>query len=93
MEWFEIDEETVIKVVERWKDFMLLNPYELDGKRELKTEWKLSVGQVEDPGDERLEDHEQRWKRWSCIEAPNLNSMSKLVGITQRVTKELEEGK
>jgi len=61
-EWFLVDTETAIRVVQRWRYFLSKDPYDKDGK--LKDYWRRRLDEVPHPGIERYDDHELRHKRW-----------------------------
>jgi hypothetical protein len=61
-EWFLIDTETAVRVVQRWRNFVSKDPYDKDGK--LKDYWRQRFNEMEHPGIERHDDHLSRHKRW-----------------------------
>lgn len=61
-EWFLVDEEIALRVVQRWRYFLSKNPYDKDGK--LKDYWRQRLDEVPHPGTERYDDHESRHIRW-----------------------------
>ncbi|KAF2260723.1 hypothetical protein CC78DRAFT_536209 [Lojkania enalia] len=73
-EWFEVDRGLAIKTVERWRNFILQEPYEDSGF--LKKEWRERLNNMEPAAiNEDPLDHDSRWKRWSFVDAtPSTNS-------------------
>lgn len=63
-EWFEVDEQVALRVVQRWRSFVKLNPYE-NGL--LRSDWSnLLLRNLEPQGRaERDDDHGERNRRWS----------------------------
>ena len=61
-EWFLIDTEIAVRVVQRWREFLSKDPYDKDGK--LKDYWRQRLDKVAHPEIERHNDHESRHKRW-----------------------------
>ena len=69
-EWYDVDEEVAIQVVQRWLNFMKQEPYGANG--ELKSFWKsrLSCRTRADDKKERFDDHHTRHKRWNTFVSP-----------------------
>lgn len=61
-EWFHIDTKTAVRVVQRWRNFLLKDPYDKHGN--LKDYWKQRLDEVPHPGPEKYDDHESRHRRW-----------------------------
>jgi len=61
-EWFLIDVETAVRIVQRWRKFVSKDPYGKDGK--LKDYWRERLNEMPHPEGERYDDHESRHKRW-----------------------------
>lgn len=64
-EWFLIDSNQAARVVQRWRRFMLLRPYDANGK--LKRCWLDQLNKVPYPEREDVDDHDKRNERWNCF--------------------------
>ncbi len=68
-EWFDVEEEVVIQVVQRWIHFMKQGPYGTNGK--LKNFWKSRLDyRIRADEKERFDDHHIRHRRWSRFVFP-----------------------
>lgn len=70
-EWFEIDEKQAKATVERWVNFMKLQPYNSMG--ELKSVWKhiLNKRSLKLPNNHSDDEmHQYRWDHWTAILSP-----------------------
>jgi len=69
-EWFEIGEDVAIQVVERWCNFMMQEPYEVNG--ELKGFWQTRLtsrlrADIKEGHKERFDSHDLRHERWQAF--------------------------
>ena len=69
-EWFEIGEDVAIQVVERWCNFMMQEPYEVNG--ELKGFWQTRLtsrlrANIKEGHKERFDSHDLRHERWQAF--------------------------